>query len=124
MYATIFDSMKDQMKPLADMTAIGTQMFEKLLKKHVDLAGDCFEAGVAQARQLSSPKDLPAMMSAQGAFAADMGKKLVDLTKFNMEVMAETNQAVAGVIESGFKAVSGIQMPFSAPAKPSKSTPA
>lgn len=122
MYATVIDSMKDQMKPLADMTAIGSQMFEKLLKKHVDLAGDCFEASMSQARQFSSPKDLPTLVSAQGVFAADMGKKLIDLTRFNMEVMAEANQAVAGVIESGFKALGSLQMPMTPPVKPSKAT--
>lgn len=120
MYTNVIDSMKDQMKPLADMTAIGTQVFEKLLKKHVDLAGDCFEAGMAQARQFSSPKDLPTMMSAQGAFAADMGKKLIDLTKFNMEVMAEANQALAGVIEGGFKSLGNLPMPMGVPGKASK----
>lgn len=108
MYTNLMDSMKDQMKPLADMTAIGTQMFEKLLKKHVDLAGDCFEAGMAQARNFSSPNDLPALMGAQGTFAADMGKKLVDLTKFNMEIVAEANQALAGVIESGLKSIGSL----------------
>ena len=121
MYTTVIDSMKDQMKPLADMTAIGSQMFEKLLKKHVDLAGDCFEAGMAQARQFSSPKDLPSLVSAQGAFAADLGKKLIDLTRFNMEVMAEANQAVAGVIEGGFKAIGSLQMPMTPPVKATKS---
>ncbi len=121
MYTTMIDSMKDQMKPLADMTAIGSQMFEKLLKKHVDLAGDCFEAGMAQARQFSSPKDLPSLVSAQGAFAADLGKKLIDLTRFNMEVMAEANQAVAGVIEGGFKAIGSLQMPMTPPVKATKS---
>jgi phasin family protein len=120
MYTTVIDSMKDQMKPLADMTAIGTQMFEKLLKKNVDLAGDCFEASMAQARQFSTPKDLPTLMSAQGAFAADMGKKLIDLTRFNMEVMAEANQAVAGVIESGLKTLGTLQMPMTPPARPTK----
>ena len=120
MYATVIDSMKDQMKPLADMTAIGSQMFEKLLKKHVDLAGDCFEASMTQARQFSTPKDLPSLMSAQGTFAADMGKKLIDLTRFNMEVMAEANLAAAGVIENGFKALGSLQMPMTPPTKPTK----
>lgn len=120
MYATMIDSMKDQMKPLADITAIGSQVFEKLLKKHVDLAGDCFEAGMTQARQFSAPKDLPTLVSAQGAFAADMGKKLIDLTRFNMEVMAEANQALAGVIESGFKALGSLQVPVAPAAKATK----
>lgn len=105
MYSNVMDSMKDQMKPLADLTAVGTQAFEKLLKKHVDLAGDCFESGLAQARQYSSPKDLPALMGAQGTFMADMGKKMFDLAKFDMEVMAEANQALAGVLESSLKAM-------------------
>jgi hypothetical protein len=103
MYSNMMDGMGEQMKPLADMTAVGTQAFEKLLKKHVDLAGDCLEASLSQARQLSSGSDLPAMLAAQGAFMADMGKKLFDLAKFDMDVMTETNQALAGVIESGFK---------------------
>jgi hypothetical protein len=120
MYATMIDSLKDQMKPLADMTAIGSQVFEKLLKKHVDLAGDCFEASMTHARQFSAPKDLPTLMSAQGAFAADLGKKLIDLTRFNMEVMAEANQAVAGVIEGGFKALGSLQVPVAPAAKATK----
>lgn len=104
----VMDSMKDQMKPLADLTAVGTQAFEKLLKKHVDLAGDCFESGLAQARQLRSPADLPALVGAQGAFMADMGKKMVDLAKFDMEVIAEANQALASMLESSMK---GMTMP-------------
>ena len=75
---------------------------------------------MAQARQFSTPKDLPTLMSAQGAFAADMGKKLIDLTRFNMEVMAEANQAVAGVIESGLKTLGTLQMPMTPPARPTK----
>lgn len=105
MYSKVMDSMKDQMKPLADLTAVGTQVFEKLLKKHVDLAGDCFESGLAQARQYSSPKDLPALVGAQGTFMADMGKKMFDLAKFDMEVIAEANQALAGMLESSMKSM-------------------
>lgn len=105
MYSNVMDSMKDQMKPIADLTAVGTQVFEKMLRKHVDLAGDCFEAGLAQARQYSSPKDLPALMGAQSTFMADMGKKMFDLAKFDMEVMAEANQALAGVLENSLKAM-------------------
>ena len=103
MYSNMMDGLGDQLKPLADLTAVGTQAFEKLMKKHVDLAGNCLEAGLSQARQLSSGSDMPALMSAQGAFMADMGQKLFDLAKFDMDVMVETNQALASVIENSFK---------------------
>ncbi|WP_372694596.1 phasin family protein [Immundisolibacter sp.] len=107
MYGKMMDSLSEQMKPFADMTTIGTQAFEKLLKKHMDLAGDCFEAGLGQASQFTSSKDLPALMSAQSAFMTDMGKKLFDLAKYDMEVVAEANQAVAGVIENSLKSMPG-----------------
>ena len=103
MYSNMMDGFSEQMKPLADLTTVGTQAFEKLLKKHVDLAGDCLEASLSQARQLSSGSDLPALLTAQGAFMADMGKKLFDVAKFDMDVMTETNQALASVLENGFK---------------------
>jgi hypothetical protein len=45
------------------------------------------------------------MMAAQGAFMADMGKKLFDVAKFDMDVMTETHQALASVIESSFKSL-------------------
>lgn len=108
MYGKMMDSLNEQMKPFADMTTIGTQAFEKLLKKHMDLAGDCFEAGLGQAGQFGSPKDLPALMSAQSAFMSDMGKKLFDLAKFDMDVMVEANQAMSGVIENGLKSMPGL----------------
>jgi hypothetical protein len=108
MYSSVMDNLKDQMKPIADLTALGTQVFEKMLKKHVDLAGDCFEAGLAQARQYSSPKDLSVLVGAQSMFMADMGKKMFDLAKFDMELMAEANQALAGMLESSMKAMSNM----------------
>ena len=37
-----------------------------------------------------------------------------------LEVMAEANQAVAGVIESGLKTLGTLQMPMTPPARPTK----
>lgn len=36
---------------------------------------------------------------------ADMGKKMFDLAKFDMEVIAEANQALAGMLESSMKSM-------------------
>lgn len=95
-----FEDLQKTIKPVADLVELQGKIAEKLFKTNLSCATDCLEAGVKQAEQLATSKDLSAVLESQKDFASLISGKLISVAKEQMEIINEAQNSLAGVMGS------------------------
>ena len=117
MYDKMFADMKDTMKPVIAVIEINGGAVEKLVKQQADFINDLVKGGVAHSKALAGTSDFTAVAELQQAYLTDLGQKMMDATKQNLDVMVEAKDAVSKVVEGSIKGVQS-KVAKAAPAAP------
>jgi phasin family protein len=105
MYDKVFKEAQENMKPLLDMVEINSQAVEKLVKQQADYMSEVLKAGLEHGKVVSEIKDPAAAVEAQKTFVEEMGKRLMEAAKTNMDVMVEAKDSLTKVVEASVKEV-------------------
>lgn len=96
-------SMKDGMKPWADLMTVGSHAFEEMTRAHMDAMTEIFETGMAHAKGLGASRDLPALARAQTEYLTEVGKCMFTLVQKEMEILTRTQTQLMSTVDGAVR---------------------
>ena len=105
MYENMFTDMQDKMKPAMEMLEVNSSAVEKLLKQQAELFNELVSAGFEHSKAVAETKDFGALTELQKAFFANMGQKMMDTSKQNLDVLVGAKDSITKIVEASFKGV-------------------
>ncbi|WNO07507.1 phasin family protein [Teredinibacter sp. KSP-S5-2] len=99
MFDKFIEQSQNAFKPVNELVALNTKVFEEVAEKQKSFFNDMVNDGLLFAKELSAQKDFTGVYQAQKSYWEKVQDKVVTASTDAYEVMARTQESVADVIK-------------------------
>ncbi|MBR9885206.1 phasin family protein [Marinobacterium lacunae] len=96
---TMYEEMKDKMKPVMDMAEINKKTTEKLIALQSQYVSDFVNASLSQMKTLSGTKEPKAAFEAQVKYLKEVEAKLTEVAEKEMAALTEAKEELTSIVE-------------------------